>query len=110
MGDSIPELAKNYEQVLVRADICNLTFKPTKVIVCPRNISLFGWVLKGHTWLPTPHTTSALVNAPLPSTIKQLLSFLGSFKQLSAGMPNYAATIHALEQIAAGRKSAEKII
>ena len=110
LGDSIPELAKNYEQVLVRADICNLTFKPTKVIVCPRNISLFGWDLKGHTWLPTPHTTSALVNAPLPSTIKQLRSFLGSFKQLSASMPNYAATIHALEQIAAGRKSAEKII
>ena len=53
---------------------------------------------------------SALTNAPTPSTVKQLRSFLGSFKQLSASLPNYALTINTLEQVVAGRKSAEKLV
>ena len=110
LGDSVPQLAQNYEEVLNRANLCNLTFKPTKVVVCPENISLFGWDLKGQQWYPTAHTVSALTNAPTPSTVKQLRSFLGSFKQLSASLPNYALTIKALEQIVAGKKSAEKIV
>ena len=50
------------------------------------------------------------MNAKQPNTVKQLRSFLGSFKQLSASIPNYAVTIHALEQAVAGRKSTERII
>ena len=109
LGDSIPTLVQNYEQVLRRAELCNLTFKPSKVVVCPKNINLFGWSLRGQKWFPTAHTTSALVNVPPPSTVKQLRSFLGSFKQLSSCLPNYAKTIHKLEQVAAGKKSSEKI-
>ena len=109
-GNTVHELATNYVEVLNRAELCHLTFKPSKVIVCPRNIKLFGWELRGHTWYPTTHTTSALVNAPKPVTVKQLRSFLGSFKQLSASLPNYAVTIHSLEQIVAGKSSAERLI
>ena len=68
LGDSIKDLAANYEEVLSRSDACNLTFKPSKVTVCPENICLFGWNLKGQTWLPTSHT-----NAVLPTTIKHFL-------------------------------------
>ena len=109
LGDSIAQLVSNYEEVLCRSDACNLTFKPSKVTVCPKNICLFGWSLKGQTWLPTSHTTSSLVNAALPTTIKQLRSFLGSFKQLSPCMPNYASTVHILEQLTSNKKSAERI-
>ena len=110
LGNSIQELAENYVEVLNRAERCGLTFKPSKVIVCPRRIILFGWELRDHVWYPTEHTTSALVNAPKPSTIKQMRSFLGSFKQLSATLPRYAETIHSLEQLVGGRASAEKIV
>ena len=48
LGQSIHELAQNYVEVLNRAEICNLTFKPSKVVVCPQNITLFGWDLRGH--------------------------------------------------------------
>ena len=61
-------------------------------------------------WFPTSHTTSALVNAAKPNTVKQMRSFLGSFKQLSSSLPNYASTIHNLEQIVANRSSAERLI
>ena len=109
LGYSIHELAKNYVEVLNRAELCGLTFKPSKVVVCPRNVKLFGWELRDHVWHPTSHTTSSLVNATKPVTVKQMRSFLGSFKQLSASLPNYAKTIHGLEQIVAGRASADRI-
>ena len=67
LGDTIVQLAANYAEVLSRAERCNLTFKPNKVIICPQNITLFGWHLRNHVWYPTNHTISALVNAPQPS-------------------------------------------
>ena len=72
LGDSIEDLLVNYEQVLLRADLCNLTFKPSKVIVCPKVINLFGWILNDQVWLPTSHTISTLTKAPIPKTVKQL--------------------------------------
>ena len=110
LGNTIQDLARNYTEVLNRAELCNFTFKPSKVIICPKNITLFGWDLKGHTWQPTAHTISALTNAPRPVTIKQLRSFLGSFKQLSASLPGYATTIHELEQTVGGQKSGTRIV
>ena len=47
LGDSIDQLYDNYEEVLNRSDACKLTFKPSKVTVCPQNICLFGWNLQG---------------------------------------------------------------
>ena len=71
LGDTINELATNYEEVLSRAAACNLTFKPSKVVVCPQQINLFGWRLKGYKWYPTEHTTSSLVSADLPVTSEE---------------------------------------
>ena len=109
LGDTIQDLALNYIEVLNRADKSGLTFKPSKAIICPRNINLFGWDLRGEKWYPTSHTVSALTDANKPTTVKQLRSFLGSLKQLSSSLPNYAVVIHSLEQIVAGKKSAERI-
>ena len=110
LGSSVDELILNYEEVLQRASLCNLTFKPSKVTVCPVNINIFGWDLRGQQWFPTSHTISALTNAQIPTTVKELRSCLGSFKQLSSSLPNYAVVIHALEQVVAGRKSGEKLV
>ena len=63
LGQSLHELACNYVEVLNRADACNLTFKPSKAIICPKNITLFGWDLRDQTWFLTSHTVSALVHA-----------------------------------------------
>ena len=110
LGNTIPELLENYTEVLRRARKCGLTFKPNKVIICPRSINLFGWLLKDNVWYPTSHTISALCNASIPTTVKKLRSFLGSFKQLSPSLPNYARILHKLEQVVGGKASAEKVI
>ena len=109
LGNTINQTAQNYTEVLLRAEKNGLTFKPSKVSICPKNIKLFGWELKGHIWYPTAHTVSALAHAPKPVTIKQMRSFLGSLKQLSSALPNYAVVIHDLEQLVAGRSSSERI-
>ena len=109
LGDTYDELITNYEETLRRARAANLTFKPGKVIVCPQNTVLFGWRLSGTEWTPTSHTVSALSRAKLPSTVKGLRSFLGSFKQFSECVRNYSEVLHDLEQLVGGRASAEKI-
>ena len=67
LGDSIEELASNYKQVLTRADLCHLTLKPSKVVVCPQKINLFGWHLRGQQWYPSSHAISTLTNAQQPT-------------------------------------------
>ena len=108
-GDTWDEICENYEECLRRADQAGLTFKPGKVIICPKNIELFGWTLRGSEWSPTEHTTSTLAKASYPATIKGLRSFLGAFKQFSDCVEGYAALLHELEKIVGGKASAEKI-
>ena len=109
VGDSYEELAVNYEEALRRADLSGLTFKPGKVVICPRKTVLFGWELDGTEWKPTAHTTSALSTADRPTTVKGLRSFLGAFKQFTDCVPGYAKTLHRLEQLVGGRPSTERI-
>ena len=71
LGQSVHELVCNYVEVLNKVDAFNLTFKPSTAIMCPQNITLFGWDLRGQTWFPRSHTVSALVHAKKPTTVKQ---------------------------------------
>ena len=89
LGNTLADLYGNLKEVFKRADIANLTFKPSKISICPKDIVIFGWRKKGDAWIPTQHTTLPLISAPLPTTVKQLRSWLGSYKQLSSCMRNY---------------------
>ena len=109
VGNNWQELAASYRETLHLAREAGLTFKPAKVTVCPQKMVLFGWQLSGSTWTPTSHTTSALAKCEVPKTVKGLRSFLGSFKQFSECVKNYAAILHGLEQLVGGRASAERI-
>ena len=60
--------------------------------------------------MPTEHTTLPLVNAPLPSTVKQLRSWIGSYKQLSECVRNYAIPLSRLEKLTASDKSSSSKI
>ena len=87
MADGLHVLAEKYFEVLQGAETCGLTFKPNKVIIYPRNITLFGWNLRGQKRFPTAHTISEFTTTKRPVTVKQLCSFLGSFKQIIATLP-----------------------
>ena len=98
LGRTVTELLANYIEVLRRLEFCGLTLKPSKVEICPRSSILFGWKLEDGRWTPTEHTTSVLTKCEKPKTINQLRSFIGTFKQISQCVPQYASLTHALEQ------------
>ena len=78
IGDTYEELANNYFEALRRAELCNMTFKPSKTVITPRSSIIFGWRLDDGKWSPTKHVVSSLSRAERPNTCKQMRSFLGA--------------------------------
>ena len=58
---------------------------------------------------PIDHTISPLIRAEEPFTVKQLRSFLGSYKQLTECIPEYAVLLSPLEKLVAGLESSTRI-
>ena len=110
IANSYEELLDNYIETLERADNAGLTFKPTKTRIAPNKATIFGWDLVDGTWSPQQHTISSLTRAAIPTTIKQMRSFNGAVKQLSACVPHYAELLHPLEKIIGSKSSSEKVI
>ena len=109
LGETLEDLEANFIEVLSRARLCGLTFKPSKVVIAPVNTFIFGWKKVGDGWKPTSHTTSPLTKADPPITVKQLRSWLGSYKQLTNCISHYATLLGPLEDIIGNRASAERI-
>ena len=108
-GSTLEELSDNLCTVFNRAKLAGLTFKPSKIIVCPKETILFGWKKLGDQWSPTNHVVSPLSQAPLPKTIKQLRGFIGAYRQLSSTIKNYSTTLGNLEKHAGGKTSREHV-
>ena len=110
LGNTLESLLDNFIEVLSRARFCGLTFKPSKSIIVPQTTTLFGWRKSADGWSPTAHTVSPLIKAEPPTTIKQMRSWVGSFKQLTECIPDYAILLGPLETMIGNRSSAEKVI
>ena len=108
-GDSFQDLYDNLKEVFQRTRNSGLTLKPSKIIINPQKITLFGWIREKGAWRPTEHTTSPLAKASPPKTVKQLRSFLGAIKQISPCIKDYAVKLSPLERIVAGKGSPETI-
>ena len=109
LGDILQELSINFTEVLDRARNCGLTFKPKKVVIVPRSTTLFGWKKIDAGWRPKEHAISPILVALPPTTAKQLRSFIGSYKQMSQCIKDYAVLLSPLESAAAGKSSASTI-
>ena len=105
LANTYADLFENLKEVFERAKKSNLTFKPSKMIICPLNTIVFGWQKQGDAWTPTAHTTLPLINATPPTTVKQLRSWIGSYKQLSACIRDYAVPLTQLEKMTGSDKN-----
>ena len=108
-GKTLDELFQNLSTVFERARLSGLTFKPSKVVICPQETVIFGWKKSGNKWSPTNHVVSPLSQAPLPKTIKQLRGFIGAYRQLSDTIKDHAITLGALEKLTGGKNSREHV-
>ena len=110
LANTPQQLLENFRETLQRARLAGLTFKPQETIIAPVTSKLWGWELRPDGWKPSVHKTNPLSVAPEPKTVKGVRSFLGAYKQLAATIPDYAVKLGPLEDVQAGRASAEKIV
>ena len=86
-----------------------MTIKLSKIIIAHKSTTLIGWEFSDQAWRPSKHKVNPLQTAPEPVTVKQMRSWLGAAKQLSAGPKDYARIFYPLEQFAAGKQSGHKV-
>ena len=108
-GSSVSEVLETWEKVLQLMRKNGLRLSASKTVCCPKVVTILGWVWNCGTLQASPHRLSALEAADLPTTVGQLRSYIGSFKFLSRVISSYSDVLSPLDEIAAGRKSTEKI-
>ena len=110
LGNTGEELLENFTEVLRRAEVAGFTFKPSKTIIAPRSSVIFGWKLENRKWSPQEHVISSLSRTQKPSTVKQMRSFLGAYKQIAECVPEYSILLNDFEKLVGSRSSTERII
>ena len=109
-GGSTPEEAfNNWKRVLQALENNGLRLAASKTVICPKSVSILGWVWEGGTIRASPHKVSALAAVEPPSTIGKLKSYIGGVKFLSRVMRKYSDVLHPLEEMVAGKDKADKV-
>ena len=109
-GDTPDELLQNWERVLESLKKCGICLSPTKTVICPKTITILGWVWSQGCISASPHRVATLASCPPPETIRGLRSFIGANKMLSRVLPHCSNKIAPLEDSISGMKSQDKII
>ena len=111
IGGSTPQEAYNeWEKVLNALQDNGLRLSAAKTVVCPKSVTILGWIWQQGTLRASPHKISTLAAVEPPTTVRKLRSYIGGVKFLSRVMKNYSDVLHPLEEIVAGREPSDKII
>ena len=108
-ANTIDELFSNYTDVLQRLQENNLCLAADKTTICPKSLNILGWVWKEGTLQSDPHKINPLKTCQQPQTVKQLRSYIGSYKALSKCIPNFRSFLSPLKDLVAGKESNYKI-
>ena len=109
LGNSLAELNEHLKEVLMRARKAGLTFKPSKVVICPKTTVILGWKKVDNEWFPTEHVLNPLSLAEPPSTVKKMRGWLGSYRQIAKTIPNHASVLQCFEKLVGGKNSRDRI-
>ena len=104
-GNSPQELLDNWSRVLDALDLCNLRLSAKKTRVCPKTMTILGWVWTQGTLHASPHRIATLSSCVHPQTVLGLRSFIGAYKVLGRVIPQCSKVLAPLESCIAGRKS-----
>ena len=108
-GNTFEELLANFTRLLESLHNCNLHLSSKKTIICPKSTTILGWIWQQGTITASPHRITTLCQAPLPTTVKGMRSFIGAYKFLSRVLPGCAAAIAPLDDAIAGMSSQDKL-
>ena len=109
-GGSTPEEAlMQWKRVLQALKDNGLRLSASKTTVCPKSVSILGWIWETGSIRASPHKLSTLAVVDLPSTVCKLRSYIGSYKYLSRVLKGYSEVLRPLEEMVAGRDTKEKL-
>ena len=108
-ANTIDKLFSNYTDVLQRLWENNLCLAADKATICPKSLNIIGWVWKEGTLQSDPHKINPLKTCQQTQTVKQLRSYIGSYKALSKCIPNFRSFLSPLKDLVAGKESNYKI-
>ena len=109
MGHTIQETVNNWMIVLDLLRRNNIKLSPKKTACFPDKLDLLGWTKEGKYLIPDSHRQNVIANAPLPTTVKALRSFLGAYRTFFRCKKQMSGLLKDLEEIQAGKKSSDKI-
>ena len=70
---------------------------------------MLGWTKQGKYLVPDPHRQNVIASAPLPTTVKNLRSYLGAYRTFFRCKKEMSSILADLEELQAGKPSAEKL-
>ena len=89
----------NLAKVLDRLEKAGLTLKKSKCVFAVPSIEYLGHVIDAQGLYPSPSKTEAIRNAPIPTSVTELKSFLGLLNYYHKFLPNLSTTLAPLYQL-----------
>ena len=108
-GKSPEEALSRWRRILLLLRLNGLRLSASKTVICPKSVTILGWIWEKGTYRACPHKTSALASVEPPSTIGKLRSYIGGVKFLKRVLEGYSDVLSPLEELVGGRESSEKI-
>ena len=108
-GPDVDTTISRWSKVLCKLDKNNLKLSPDKTFCFPAELELLGWIKKGRFLHPDPHRQNSLLKAELPSTTKQLRSYLGSYQTFYKCKPRIREVLGPLQALTSNGGSSNKI-
>ena len=82
---------------------------PSKTIICPRSITILGWIWTQGRISASPHRLATLASCCSPDKVRGLRSFIGAFKILGRVLPHCRHMVVPLDSAIAGQQSQDTI-
>jgi len=98
-GSDYAECLANVEKVLGRFNSHNVRIQPAKCKWFESSVEYLGHVISKHGRSQSPSLTQAICNAPSPSNLKELRSFLGLINFYSSFLPSASTILKPLRQL-----------
>jgi transposase InsO family protein len=90
---------KNLSNVLGRLEDAGLTLKESKCVFAVSSIEYLGHIIDGQGLHPSPTKIDAIKNAPVPTNVTELKSFIGLINYYHKFLPNFSTTLAPLYQL-----------
>jgi hypothetical protein len=109
-GNTPQELYCNWNRVLERLSINDITLSAAKTVVAPRSTMILGWLWNQGSLSASPHIISTLSSCELPRTVRGLRSFIGAYKTLVRVIPHCIDYVGTLENMTSGQVSQSDLV